>query len=197
MTRLVLDNLTYLITVWPTSMFTWCFKFNQRNIINLSFTNAYGYCNFKIYRFHKNNFKIEIAKNADSRKILSSIFSESWLFWQATSQVKMGFRSVVQCSRSQVDSREHFFEDAAKSWKWVVFPKIARFLNKFECYINRNKGGSQGSDSRWADHKSFIAGSNQMDHFKNIKIINLTFARIYSKSLKIIQNPIGHDFKEN
>ena len=40
-----------------------------------------------------------------------------------------------------------------------------------------NKGGSVGSDSRGADHKSFIAGSNQMDHFKNIKIINLTFAR--------------------
>ena len=40
-----------------------------------------------------------------------------------------------------------------------------------------SKGGSVGSDSRGADHKSFIAGSNQMDHFKNIKIINLTFAR--------------------
>ena len=53
-----------------------------------------------------------------------------------------------------------------------------------------------GSDSRGADHKSFIAGSNQMDHFKNIKIINLTFARNYSKSFKIIQNQFSHDFKE-
>ena len=53
-----------------------------------------------------------------------------------------------------------------------------------------------GPDSRGADHKSFIAGSNQMDHFKNIKIINLTFARIYSKSFKIIRNQFSHDFKE-
>ena len=42
-----------------------------------------------------------------------------------------------------------------------------------------------GSDSRGADHKSFIAGSNQMDHFKNIKIIDLTFAR---NLFQIIQN---------
>ena len=62
-TRLVLDNLTYLITVWLTSMFTWCFKFNQWNIINLSFTNAYGYCHFQIYRCEKNNFKTKVCLN--------------------------------------------------------------------------------------------------------------------------------------
>ena len=65
-TRLVLDNLTYLITVWLTSMFTWCFNFNQWNIINLSFTNAYGYCNFRIYRCerkfqNKSMFQLQIS----------------------------------------------------------------------------------------------------------------------------------------
>lgn len=64
-TRLVLDNLTYLITVWLTSMFTWCFNFNQWNIINLSFTNAYGYCHFRIYRCEKKISKQKYVSIAD------------------------------------------------------------------------------------------------------------------------------------